>query len=63
VDDAGIVFVEPVSKLGVGYENPDRVARLEKQSGWPKPGIEAMPVDLGFDPLEDFFPEIHVLYS
>lgn len=61
VDDARIVLVQPIPKLCIGDEYSHGIAGLEQEPGRPEPGVEAVPIDLGLDLMEDFFPEVHGL--
>jgi len=59
VNDAGIVFVEPIAEMVIGNEDTNRVSSLEEETCGSKPGVETMLVDLGLDLVEYFFPEVH----
>ena len=57
-DDAGIVLREPILEQRVRH--PDGHGRvLGDEAGRLEPGVEAVPVHLGFDPRKNLIPEVH----
>ena len=52
-----VVLREPVLKQGIRHSDRDRRSAVGHQRGWLKPSVEAVPVNLCFDPGEDLVPD------
>ena len=53
------MFGEPVREQRIRYANDDRARTLSDKGRRLEPGVETVAVHLGFDPRENFFPEVH----
>ena len=58
LEHAQVVLAQPLSELGVGHADAQRVGRLREEARGPKPGGEAVAVDLAFDTGEDLIPQV-----
>ena len=58
VDEAGVVFREPVAENRVRDPHPDQIACLAQERARLEPGVEAVAVDLRLNSGEDAVPDV-----